>query len=91
VGLTLWSFWQNVAQLQIYGSQANTLIDNAGVIQAFGAKNMRMAQDLANILGGMSAEHILNLPSNEQILLIDGKLRRCKQARYYNDEFFRTV
>ena len=23
-GLTLWTFWQNVAQLQIYGSQANT-------------------------------------------------------------------
>lgn len=26
-----------ISQLQIYESQANTLIDNAGVIQAFGA------------------------------------------------------
>lgn len=49
-GLTLWTFWQNAAQLQIYGTQANTLADNAGVIQAFGARNLRMAQDLANLL-----------------------------------------
>ena len=51
-GLTLWTFWQNTAQLQIYGTQANTLIDNAGVIQVFGTKNLRMAQDLVNLIGG---------------------------------------
>ena len=27
------------AQLQIYGTQANTLIDNAGVIRIFGIRN----------------------------------------------------
>ena len=37
-GLTLWSFWQNAAQLKIYGEQANTLTDNAGVIQIFGVR-----------------------------------------------------
>jgi type IV secretion system protein VirD4 len=31
-GLTLWSFWQNPDQLKIYGPQANTLVDNAGVL-----------------------------------------------------------
>ena len=51
-GLTLWSFWQNVAQLQIYGAQANTLVDNAAVIQMFGARNRRMAQDLRHYLRG---------------------------------------
>ena len=73
-GLTLWTFWQNVAQLQIYGAQANTLVDNAGVVQVFGARNQRMAQDLANIIGGVSAEEILRMPKDEQILLIEGKL-----------------
>ncbi len=87
-GLTLWSFWQNVAQLQIYGAQANTLVDNAGVIQLFGAKNMRMAQDFVNIVGGISAEQILGMHPEEQILLIDGKCTRSRQARYYNDELF---
>ncbi len=89
-GLTLWTFWQNVAQLQIYGSQANTLVDNAGVIQIFGARNHRMAQDLVNILGGITPEHILAMPQDQQILLIEGKATRCMQARYYNDELFRA-
>jgi type IV secretion system protein VirD4 len=87
-GLTLWSFWQNTAQLQIYGSQASTLIDNAGVIQVFGAKNMRMAQDFVNIVGGLTADQVLSMPKDEQILLIDGKCTLCKQARYYSDELF---
>jgi type IV secretion system protein VirD4 len=87
-GLTLWSFWQNVSQLQIYGTQANTLIDNAGVIHAFGAKNMRMAQDFVNIVGGLTADQVMGLPKDEQILLIDGKCTLCKQARYYSDELF---
>lgn len=85
-GLTLWTFWQNAAQLQIYGSQANTLVDNAGVIQAFGARNQRMAQDIANLVGGVTPDDILNMSPDEQIILIDGKLIRCKQVRHYNNE-----
>jgi type IV secretion system protein VirD4 len=87
-GLTLWTFWQNAAQLSIYGTQANTLVDNAGIVQVFGARNHRMAQDLANLIGGISPQEILNLPKDEQILLIEGKLTRCKQARYYSDKEF---
>jgi type IV secretion system protein VirD4 len=87
-GLTLWTLWQNVAQMQAYGAQAHTLVDNAGVIQVFGARNLRMAQDLANIIGGVSAEQIMSLGPEEQFLLIEGKLTRCKQARYYSDSLF---
>lgn len=90
-GLTLWTFWQNVSQLQIYGSQANTLVDNAGVIQAFGARNLRMAQDLSNIIGGVSAEQIMNMKGDEQLLLIEGERVMCKQARYYSDEMFKAA
>lgn len=88
-GLTLWCFWQNAAQLQVYGTQANTLVDNAGVIQIFGARNHRMAQDLANLIGGLSAEEILRLPQDGQVLLVHGKLQRCAQVRYYDDAHFR--
>ncbi len=87
-GLTFWSFWQNAAQLSIYGPQANTLVDNAGVVQVFGARNQRMAQDLANLVGGISAEQILRLAADEQILLIDGKLHRAAQVRHYSDRLF---
>ena len=89
-GLTLWTFWQNAAQLHIYGSQANTLVDNAGVIQAFGARNLRMAQDYANMVGGISADQVINMKPEEQLLLIEGRNLRCRQVRYYKDEFFQT-
>ncbi len=87
-GLTVWSFWQNAAQLQIYGSQANTLLDNAGVVQIFGIQNYRMAQDLANVIGGISADELLKLPKSEQMLLVESKLQRCKQVRHYEDREF---
>lgn len=84
-GLTLWTFWQNAAQLQIYGAQANTLVDNAGVIQVFGARNRRMAQDFANLVGGVAPEELQSLAPDEQMLLIEGKALRCGQVRYYED------
>jgi type IV secretion system protein VirD4 len=87
-GLTVWTFWQNAAQLQIYGSQANTLLDNAGVVQIFGIRNYRMAQDLANVIGGISADALLGLPRNEQILLVESRLQRCRQVRHYEDREF---
>jgi type IV secretory pathway TraG/TraD family ATPase VirD4 len=47
-----------------------------------------MAQDLANIIGGISADVLLGLPKDEQILLIESKPRRCKQVRHYEDREF---
>ena len=91
-GLTLWTFWQNAAQLSIYGPQANTLVDNAGVVQVFGARNHRMAQDIANLIGGISPDEILRMPPDEQIILQEGRTMRCKQIRHYSDkQFFGTA
>jgi len=87
-GVTLWSFWQNPAQLQQYGHQANTLVDNAGVIQLFGVQNYRAAQELANLIGGVSADEVMRLPKDGQLLLIEGRLTRCRQTRYYSDALF---
>jgi len=89
--VTLWTFWQNAAQIQIYGSQANTLVDNAGVIQAFGVRNRRMAQDFANLVGSVAPDDIMNMPPGEQILLIEGKTIRCRQPRYYDDAAFAST
>jgi type IV secretion system protein VirD4 len=91
-GLTLWTFWQNADQLLgIYGKQANTLIDNAGVIQIFGARNYRMAKDLSEMIGGISADELLRLSPSEQVLLIEGRLVRCRQVRHYEDQMFRRA
>lgn len=90
-GVTLWTFWQNAAQLSVYGPQANTLTDNAGVIQIFGVRNFRMAQEIANVIGGVSAEELLRMNGDEQMLLIESRLQRCKQLRHYEDKMFRSV
>lgn len=87
-GLTLWTFWQNAAQLQAYGQQANTLVDNSAVVQIFGARNRRMASDLASLLGDLSADDILHMPNDEQVLLMESKTIRSKQIRYYSDALF---
>jgi type IV secretion system protein VirD4 len=71
-GLTLWSFWQSPGQLPLYGDQANTIVDNAGVVQCFGARNRRMAQEFMNIVGGVDADTILKMGQDEQLLLIEG-------------------
>jgi type IV secretion system protein VirD4 len=87
-GVTLWSFWQNPAQLTVYGAQANSFVDNAGIVQAFGVRNSRMAQEISTLIGGISADEIMRMHSNEQLLLIEGKLTRARQVRYYDDKEF---
>ncbi len=55
-------------------------MDNAGVIDLFGARSRRMAEDFANLVGGISAEEIMRMPENEQLSLIHKKLQRARQG-----------
>ena len=85
-GLSIWTIWQNAAQLEIYGSQARTLIDNAGVIQCFGMRNSRMAGEIAALIGGISAERLVGMGKDEQMLAIDGAGPKVvRQIRYYEE------
>ena len=64
-------------------------MENASVVQVFGVKNHRMAQDIANLIGGLSPEELLRM---QQVLLIDGRLHRAMQIRHYNErQLFGTV
>jgi type IV secretion system protein VirD4 len=90
-GLTLWTFWQNVSQLQVYGEQANTLVDNAGVVQFFGPRNRRLAQELCALVGGVDADAMMRMAADEQMLLIDGQQMRCRQVRFYQDAEFASL
>ena len=88
-GLTLWSFWQNIAQLEIYGDQARTIVDNAGVLQFFGARNRRMAEDFAALVGGIDPDAIMAMRGGEQMLLVDGVLvENSRTLRYYSEPMF---
>ena len=88
-GLTLWSFWQNPAQLEIYGAQARTILDNAGVVQLFGARNRRMAAEFTALVGGVDPDEILTMGKDEQLLLIEGgRPRLARRMRYFEESMF---
>jgi type IV secretion system protein VirD4 len=91
-GLTLWSFWQNPSQLEIYGHQARTLVDNAGVLQLFGARNRRVAQDFAALVGGVDPDAIMAMPRDAQLLMIDGEPPSIsRRIRYFEEPMFKGL
>ena len=90
-GVKLWGFLQNPAQLELYDHQARTIIDNAGVIQLFGARNRQMAADFANLVGSDTAT-VVGLRKDEQMLLIEGgEPVRARRLCYYADPEFKGM
>lgn len=88
----LWSFWQNPAQLEIYGSDARTLVDNAGVIQLLGAKNHRMAREFSELVGGIGPDQIMSMSHDEQLVLTDGgQPNTYKRVRYFEHPLLRDL
>jgi type IV secretion system protein VirD4 len=88
-GLQLWSFWQNMGQLSIYGDQARAILDNAGVVQLFGARNRRMAEEFAGMVGGVDADAIMAMGKDEQLLLVEGgRPHVAGRMRYFDDPMF---
>jgi type IV secretory pathway TraG/TraD family ATPase VirD4 len=49
---------------------------------------MRGSQDLANLVGSISADEVMKLGRDEQILLIEGEVVKCRQVRHYSDRAF---
>ena len=85
-GVQLWTYWQSPAQLEIYGADARTLVDNAGVVQCFGAHNLRAAREFADLVGGIDADTILDMGADEQIVLVEGgRPQRLRRIRYFED------
>jgi type IV secretion system protein VirD4 len=92
-GVTLWTFFQSPAQLEsIYGPDAMVLADNAGVIQLFAARNGRIADSYARLLGDVSPEAVMQLAADEQLLLMDGgRSFRCRRINYLDDPLCRGL
>jgi type IV secretion system protein VirD4 len=70
-GLTTWTFWQSVAQMQRVYPDFGSLLDNAGVIQVFGASNAPAARAIEEITG-YSGE-IVGISRDSQILCLPGQ------------------
>ena len=86
-GVTLWTFFQSPAQLEAtYGGEAMVLVDNAGVVQLFAARNGRMAEAYGRLLGDASPETVMALGRDEQLLLREGgRSFRARRINYLHD------
>jgi type IV secretory pathway TraG/TraD family ATPase VirD4 len=50
-----------------------------------------MAQEIANLIGGITPDELMRLRPQEQVLLMESKLIRCLQVRHYEDQLFRRA
>lgn len=72
-GLQVWTFWQDLAQLQsLYPTSWTTILNNSGVVQLFGVNNRRMASDWADYLP-FAPELLLSLGRERQVLMAQGQ------------------
>lgn len=73
-GMRVWSFFQDLAQIQrILPQEWRTVLNNTAVIQAFGVSNHLMASDLAGILGDFSSEDLRAMDRQDAALQIAGR------------------
>lgn len=72
-GLQTWTFWQDLSQLRIlYPQDWQTMLNNCAVLQAFGANNLRAANDVAQVFGALNGREFLTLEADEMLLQIAG-------------------
>jgi len=58
------------------------------VVQLFGARNQRMADEFAGLIGGISGEAVMRLEPEQQLLLINGASLICHRLNYLRDAIF---
>ncbi len=90
-GLQVWMFFQDMAQVEdLYPIDYKTMINNCGVLQAFGFSRMSAAAPLAKTIGKYSEEELLNLDKTQQIISIaPGNVYISNKMKYFSDTFFK--
>ncbi|CDL00995.1 Putative TraG/TraD family protein [Magnetospirillum gryphiswaldense MSR-1 v2] len=83
-GVQVWTHWQSLAQIQHLYPDWRTLIENAGIIQAFGAATAMSAAAIQSVTGYEG--EILGLRHDEQILSMAGlPAIRARRPNYLTD------
>jgi type IV secretion system protein VirD4 len=72
-GVKVWSFWQDLSQLQrLYPDSWQTILNNCSVQQFFGQATALAARSVHDVTGFGTASQIRNLDRGEMILSIHG-------------------
>jgi len=92
-GMQTWSFWQDASQLtMLYPYDWQTMINNCSVIQAFGAKNLRAAQEMSDLTGFGNAYDTLGLDYDEMLLSNAGdETVVAQRLNYMTDPIFKGL
>jgi len=91
-GTWVWTFWQDLEQMQkCYPDSWRTILNNCGVVQAFGFNNRDAAQQWGRYLD-TSVQQLRNLSPDDQVLAIyrQGE-QRCERLNYLRDERFLSL
>jgi type IV secretion system protein VirD4 len=88
-GVQAWVFLQDASQLRtLYPDSWPAIVNNCSVVQMFGPKNQRMAQEFASLVGGVRSRTIMQMPATHQLLLVNGKPMFCQRPNYLKDAMF---
>jgi len=85
-GMSVMAVFQTVHQMRhLYGDAHRTLLDNAGAVLAYPPANWASAQDIAALVGGISADALMGL--GEHDLLVAKSGQRPQVASRYDVRF----
>lgn len=92
-GVRVWSFWQDLSQLvHLYPDDWQTIVNNAAVVQAFGASTWLMARELTDVIGGIAPERLLSLGKDEQVLAMrGGSVQIARKLDYLSDSRYKQL
>jgi len=72
-GVQVWSFWQDLGQLQtLYPNDWTVILNNCKVHQFFGARTWMAAEQIRQVTGLFTADAILTLAHHEMLLSVAG-------------------
>lgn len=88
-GMLCWTFWQDLHQLSAaYPTSWQTIVNNCAVLQTFGINNRMLASNWGIYLRH-TADELLNLPGEDQVVQINGRDEiRCRRGDYLKDQLF---
>ncbi len=91
-GVQVWSMWQDLSQLKhLYPADWESILNNSGVIQAFGIANGWAARPIAEIMD-LSPSELLEMGADNQALLLPGERARiCRKVNYLTDPQFKGM
>lgn len=89
-GLQVWMFFQDYSQIDRLYKDSNTLVNNCGVVQAFGTTRAAAADPIAEVIGNISGNKLMNLDRTQQMLSVVGQRpHTAVLCNYLQDPLFR--